>query len=238
MRTAWAALAFSGALAVFLLGPAFLPATFGPYPELRWGDVLDFVTPVAVLPAAWWLLRSAGRGSPGNGATLLFIALAGLWASGQGMHLAANAIGHLVEPGAGDGGALTHEFDEVISHYLWHAALLGLTAMVAWRALSDPLESETHAPAPTSLALLLLAAALFGFTFFAIVVEGQTGPMALPGAAVIGAGVLLWAGRRLFQRPGAAYVAIGFVVALVLCLAWAGLHGWQLVEFSKAGLID
>ena len=86
------------------------------------------------------------------------------------MHLAANAIGHLVGDGTGDLQMLTHDLDEVLSHVIWHAALIGLSALIVWRALQHPpLQRRWSA---RSLAALALAPLLFGFTFFAMVVEG------------------------------------------------------------------
>jgi len=230
------ALAFAVVLAIFILGPPFLPGTFGPYPQLRWGDVLDLATPIVVLPAAWLLFTDAGAERPSRIEALLFVALAAVWAEGQGMHLAANAIGHLVGDGTGDLQTLTHDLDEVLSHVIWHAALIGLSALIVWRALSHP-PTERHWSA-RSLIALTLAPLLFGFTFFAMVVEGATAIIGLPGAAVVAAVGVLSSGRRIVDRPAVALFAIGYLVALALCVAWAALNGWQLVEFSDAGLID
>jgi hypothetical protein len=236
VQTIRASLGFAILLTVFIIGPAYLPATFGPYPSLRWGDIVDLFTPVVVLPAAWLLFQRAGVIRPSTAQQLLFVALAGLWASAQGMHLAANAIGHLVPADLGDGGQLTYDLDEVLSHYLWHAALLGLTALIAYRAVRG--QPEPDAAAIGALVMLGIAAALFGFTFFVMVTEGQTGPMSLPVAAVIAAAIVLVARGGILQRPGAALFATGYLLALVLCLIWAGMHDWQLIEFSKTGIIE
>lgn len=232
---AWASLGFAVALAVFLITPAFLTAPYPSYSLLHWGDVLDLATAVVVLPAAWILFLAAGTDRPGTVPTIVFLALAAMWASAQGMHLAANAIGHLASQRLGDVWQLTYDLDEVISHYLWHAALLGWTALFAWRSLAGR-------PQPDALSRgawggLLAAAVVYGFTFFIIVVEGQTAPMALPAAAAIVLGVLVLTRGGLPRRPAAGMVAVACVVALSLCLVWAGMNDWQLLEFSEAGLV-
>ena len=227
------ALTFAIVLAVFILGPPFLPGTFGPYPQLRWGDVLDLATPLVVLPAAWLLFRSARVERPTAAETFVFVALAAIWAEGQGMHLAANAIGHLVGEGTGDLQTLTHDLDENLSHLLWHGALIGLSALIVRRSLRGD-----AAAAPGSRVALGLAAALFGFTFFAMVVEGGTAVIGLPGAALAAVNGLVVARKSLLRRPAAAFFTLGFLLALALCLVWAALNGWQLIEFSQAGLID
>jgi hypothetical protein len=236
-RAVRAALGFSLAMAVFLITPAFIDGPFPPYTLLKWGDILDVATAVVILPAAWLLLKYAGRDAPGAGVTLGFVALAGLWASAQGMHLAANAIGHVVPDGSKSlVAALSYDLDEVISHYLWHAALVGWTVLFAWRSLADRPDWN-----PMKLATaggLVVAAVVFGFTFFVIVVEGQTAPLGLPGAAAVMLIALAAAGRTITRRPIAAMLVGGYAVALVLCLIWAGMNDWQLIEFSKAGIIS
>ena len=231
------ALGFAIVLAVFIIGPPFLPATFGPYPLLRWGDVLDLATPFVVLPVAW-LLYVGSCGQPLRlREGLAFVALGGLFAMGQGMHLAANAIGHLVPEGSGDLQVLTHDLDEVVSHFIWHGALIGLSALIVVRSLGNT-DWTDAATSPRSLASMTLAMVIFGFTFFAMVVEGGTALIGLPGAALIAAVGRSLAGRSMFRRPAVALFSGGYLVALLLCLIWAAMNGWQLVEFSKAGLIQ
>src|SRR5206468_2699158 len=64
---------------------------------------------------------------------------AAAWVEGHGIHLAANAIGHLLKDQPGPAQDLTEFWDERFGHYLWHSAALGLTALVLVRAArSDP----------------------------------------------------------------------------------------------------
>jgi len=236
-RPVRAALVFAAALAIFLITPAFIDGPFPLYSLLKWGDILDLATPVVVLPTAWLLLKYADHEAPGAGVTLAFMALAGLWASAQGMHLAANAIGHLVpEESKSLIATLSYDLDEVLSHYLWHAALVGWTVLFAWRSLVGL--PEWHRPSVGVIVGVGIAALLFGFTFFVIVVEGQTAPLGLPGAAAVILFVLGAARGTVTRRPVAAMLVAGYALALVLCLVWAGMNDWQLIEFSKAGIIS
>src|SRR6266498_3111424 len=63
-----------------------------------------------------------------------------VWAEAQGMHLAANSIDNLV---AGQTAApavpLIHMFDEIVSHYLWLLAIVGLAALAYVRERRHPL---------------------------------------------------------------------------------------------------
>lgn len=236
-RAALTALGFAAALAIFLITPAFIDGPFPPYTLLKWGDVFDLATPVVVLPTAWLLLRHSGRDAPSGTVVVAFVALAGLWASAQGMHLAANAIGHLIPDGSKSlVAALSYDLDEVLSHYLWHVALIGWTVIFAYRSLTAAFPAR--APTAGTIGGVLLAAVIFGFTFFVIVVEGQTAPLGLPGAAAVILLALAAAGRTITRRPVAGMLVVGYAVALVLCVVWAGMNDWQLIEFSKAGIIS
>src|SRR5258708_35691080 len=113
-------LVFAIAFAFFIIGPALLSQQFGPYALMKTGDVLDVLARLALIPL-YWLLFQAGRQTPSLRETVAFLLLAAVWTEGQGMHLSANSIGHLVEKSAtSDVYTLTHFYDEILSHYLWH----------------------------------------------------------------------------------------------------------------------
>lgn len=188
----WLLLLFALAFAAFIVGPAFLGIQFAPYPLLKVGDVLDLLTPLVLIPLYWLLLQSASAGAAGLRAGVPFVLLSALWVEGQGLHLGANSIGHLLE-GASASAAftLTYFYDEVLSHYLWQLGIIGLSALLvlhAWR---------TPPGVPFRLGLPAAAGALHGFTFFLIVVEGGTAPLGVPFALLFGdgrgcAGSLSW----------------------------------------------
>ena len=79
---------------------------------MKWADVYGLLTPVILLPLYWLLFVNCCGKTPGQRENLIFMALAGLWAMGQGMHLVANSIGHLLEKG-GDVYTLTYFYSEV-----------------------------------------------------------------------------------------------------------------------------
>jgi signal transduction histidine kinase len=123
---------------VLLISPAFLSQSFGPYPLMKTGDVTDILTPLILIPLYWLLFRLDK--TPTVREMILFLVFAAAWVEGQGMHLSANSIGHLLQD-AQDTNAytLTHFYDEVLSHYLWHIGLAGLAALLIWRQVNNPL---------------------------------------------------------------------------------------------------
>ena len=121
-------LLFAGCFAAFLMLPPVLGMPFLPYPPISVADVLDLFTPLILIPLYWLLLIRAGVRPLSLGQILVFLVLAALWVEGQGMHLAANSIHHFVTDDS-TAGAVANFYDEVLGHYLWHVAAMGLTAM-------------------------------------------------------------------------------------------------------------
>src|SRR3972149_5489606 len=118
MRRCWPLLsAFSVAYAFLIIAPSVLHQEFPLRTGMEWGDVLDIATPYVVLGLVWLIIQ---RSVPTVDARLVpvFLLLALVWAQGQGMHLAANPIGHEVPEGErGALPALIHFYDEELSHY-------------------------------------------------------------------------------------------------------------------------
>jgi hypothetical protein len=226
-------LAFAAALAVLIVGPPLLPGAFPLYPLLTIGEILDLLTPVILIPLGWLAFRAAAPESPSTRQVLVFVGVAALLIEGQAMHLAANAIGHYVVAGEGDLARLTHDLDETLSHFIWHAGIIALAVLIAWRA--------RHAPtSPTSVRAGIMiagAALLYGATYFLMVIEGGTALLGLPAAVAIG-GIGAWvAGRRIMGRPGMAVFILGSIFAVALMVVWAAMNGWTLPEFSEVGLL-
>jgi hypothetical protein len=226
-------LAFAAALAVLIVGPPLLPGAFPLYPLLTIGEILDLLTPVILIPLGWLAFRAAAPDAPSTRQVLVFVGVAALLIEGQAMHLAANAIGHYVVAGDGDLARLTHDLDETLSHFIWHAGIIALAALIVWRA--------RHAPAiPTSVRASLTiagAAVLYGATYFLMVIEGGTAVLGLPAAVALG-GIGAWvAGRRIIGRPGAAVFILGSIFAVALMIIWAAMNGWTLPQFSEVGLL-
>ncbi len=226
------ALIFSVLFAVFVLGPPLLGVNFGPYPLMKVADVMDLVTPLLLLPFYWLLFRlSAGRPATTR-ENVVFMVLVGFWALGQGTHLAANSIGHLTENMTGtDVFKLTAFYDEKLSHYLWHFGVIGLTVLLMYRQWKNPFaESANINPYG------IVAGAFYGFTFFAMVIEGATWPMGLPLAVVALVLAAMWGRKRMAKQPIVFTFFVAYSLALVLLAVWAI---WQqgLPEFSKVGII-
>jgi hypothetical protein len=67
---------------------------------------------------------------------IIFIVFVAFRVAGQGMHLAANSIDNLLGQrglGTGDIYKLTYFYDEVLSHYLWHIGIVGLSGLLIYR---------------------------------------------------------------------------------------------------------
>ncbi len=234
-------LAFAIAFAVFHIAPSYLRAPIPAFPLLETGDVFDLLTPLVLVPLWGALFLGASPGTPRTRTAALLLVLAALWTLGQGMHLAANSIGHLTRATpASDVHRLVNFFDEQLGHVLWHGATFALTTLLLAReALHGPMPaSAPDAPGPRSAgARLPIAALLHGLTLFVIVVEGQTAWMGVPfavGVALYG----LRAGRRVRgERPILRFFSLAYGTACVLFAAW-GFYWRGLPEFSAVGFID
>lgn len=221
---------FAAAFVLVFLVPPFTPFAFSPDPDLRWGDVLDFATPVVMLPAYWLLLRH-GRPALPRWESIVFLALAAVWVEGQGVHLAANAIGHHVSSGPGAG--LTSLFDEKVGHLLWHSAALAIPLLVVLRSIPG---AEPVAAASDKVSGVV-AGIVYGFGFFLIAVEGTTAILAAAGGLVIAAVAWRRGAAALLARPTAAVFGVGYPVMLILLGVWFAYWGGRLPEFSSLGLI-
>jgi hypothetical protein len=100
--------------------------------------VIDLLTPVVMVPLYWLLYRVDQTGvsalaPPWSWAAFLVFAV--LWVQGHSIHLPTNAISLVLksEGVGGDTEALTHLYDGVLSHYLWHAGMVGLSGLIMLR---------------------------------------------------------------------------------------------------------
>lgn len=224
---------FAVLFAVMLFAPALVSAQLPPYPLLKYGDVIDLLTPFVVMPLYWLLFRVDARFGVTTRETVWFVLIAALWAQGQGMHLAANSIGHLLKGmETTDAYALTHFFDEVLSHVLWHLGIIGMVVLILWRQWRYPFDN-VH----TSLVALLGAAWIYGFTTFVTTVEAGTVLISLPfSIAVLTFGA--WRGRgRMREQPLLAFFVASYLLALVLLVAW-GIYWRGFPQFSEIGIIE
>jgi len=226
-------LIFSILFAVFLIGPAFLSKQFAAYPLMKIGDVLDIFTPLILIPLYWLLFRVDINKAPSLKENLIFMLFVAFWVIGQGMHLAANSIGHLLKGMEGsDIYNLTHFYDEVLSHYLWHFGIVGLSALIISRQWRNPF-TEGRAVSW----LTYLAAIIHGFTLFILFVEGGTALLGVPFVVLVIQLILYRWWRRLIHQPLLEFFFISCLVAAVLFMVWGIMWG-GLPEFSEVGIID
>jgi len=223
-------LVFSIAFAVFVIGPPFLGYKFSPYPLMKIADVFDLFTPLILLPLYWMLFHTNGDTSVKE--NLTFIVFASFWVLGKGMQLTANSIGHLTAHMTGsDVYNLIYFYDEVLGHYLWHFGVIGLSALLIYRQWKTPF-SEGRNWAWKNF----LAGIIYGFSYFAMVVEGQTTFMGVPFAvlAVICC-FILWR-SKINRQPLLSLFLAGYLLAVILFAIW-GIWQHGLPEFTEVGII-
>jgi len=232
-RLSFLVLAFAILFAVFFIAPPLLSQQFRPYPLMKMGDIFDILTPLVLIPLYWLLYRLNEEKKITLPGIILFAVLAALWVEGQGMHLAANSIGHLLKEVEGsDAYHLAFFYDEVLSHYLWHLGIVGLSALLLWRQWHNPFREE-H----TWVWLLIPAGVIYGFTFFVIVIEAGTAPLGIPFAILVTVlGWILWR-KGMKQQPLLTFFLISYTVATVFFVGWA-IYWSGLPEFSQVGIID
>jgi hypothetical protein len=147
------------------------------------------------------------------------------------MHLSANSIKHLMSDiRETDVYTLTHFYDEVLSHYLWHIGTVGLTALLVWRQIKNPLAEQQ-----TSLITEVIAGLLYGLTYAIIFIEAGTMPLGLPFAVII----VLWMltqRSQLRRQPITAFFLTAHGLALILFAFWFIRYG-GFPQFSELGII-
>jgi hypothetical protein len=235
-RLPWALLAYAGALAVLTLVPPFLSASVGPPEGFTLQEAVDLLTPLIVVPLAWYVFDLTG--GLGRMGLVAFLVIAALWVEGQAIHLAANAIGDAVPAGAMEAflrtapGDLDYWLDEELSHWMWHIAWVALSVLLLLAASRAP-----AGPAARPSLVAAVAGFIHGATFFVVSVEGVTTLLGIPASIAL----LVWsaslARRGLAGRPVVMFFLVASSVTLVGYIGWAALHGGALPEFSKLGLM-
>jgi hypothetical protein len=164
--------------------------------------------------------------------TAAFFVLVAVWVEGQGMHLAANSIGHLLEgTPASEAAQLTYTYDEVVSHYLWHLGVVGLALLFLWQ------DHITQVPdLAFGRARLIAAGVLHGLLLFIIFVEAQTVALGLPSVILIAASILIADRAEIGRRPVRLFYLVAALLALALLAGW-GFYWRGFPEFSALGFI-
>lgn len=213
-------LVFAAAFVFFFFAPAFLSSSFPLYPLMKNGDALDLLTPLVLIPLYWVLFSGASSSPVGRRGMLAFLVLASLWTLGQGMHLAGNSIGHqLMSLADTQAYKLTYFYDEGLSHYLWHLGVFGLTALIMVRS------GQSRGVEASGYPVLVIAAALYGFAFASITLEGQTWPVGLPFAILAGVLPLLLRRSDFWRRSALSFFTLAHLLAVVMLVVWAVIQG-------------
>jgi hypothetical protein len=233
-----ALLAYAVVLALFLLVPPGLKSKVGPPEWFTLQEAVDLFTPLVALSLAWLVLELAG--GLGRRGILVFIVLAVVWVEGQGIHLAANAIGDAFEKGAvrdafyaTPPGDLDLWLDEVLSHWLWHGAYVGLVLMMLWRGRAA---TPNHARAAWATAAL--AGFVYGVTFFIITVEGSTTELGIPASILFLAWCVIEAWRGPRDRAIVTFFLAASYVTLIAYAGWALINHGTLPGFYDVGLVS
>ncbi|MGD1918999.1 MAG: hypothetical protein ACFCAD_08950 [Pleurocapsa sp.] len=256
-RLARLTLIFAILFAVFIIAPAFNSDRFILYPLMKSGDAIDHLTPLVLIPLYWLLFQIHPHYPPSQKQILLFLIFAVLWIQGQGMHLVANSIGHLIAANSSSGvKQLTYFYDEILSHYIWHVGLVGLSALLIYRQWQNPFFKQS-----SGLKLETAAGIIHGFVYFIDIVESATTILGVPFAVGVVLFTLVW-GRQygkqikprgfsqssivevptgllghLRQQPILAFFFVSYSIACLFFLGW-GIYWGGLPEFSKVGIID
>lgn len=164
-----------------------LPDGLGPAGHgTRVADWLDLFVPLVVLGPALWTLVEARVPR-----RTWVVAAVGAWlyASGHGIHLAANSIGNVAP------GPTAHLWDEQVGHWLWYAGVAVVTA-----ALASTLPGQARPRHPGAWLLALTAGATWG--------TNATGGESTGPGALLALAALAWGARHLRDR-GALLAAAG-----------------------------
>jgi len=223
-------LLFALVCALFFVAPALLNKQLSWYPLVRTGDLFDILTPVVFIPLYWLLYQIGQDRVPGLSGSVIFLVLTVFWVEGHGMHLAANSIGHLLSEMKGSGAyRLTRFYDEILSHYLLHLGIVGLSTLLIFH---NPFTGERAALWSESVAGII-----HGFTYFVIVIEGRTALLGVPFAILATTFCLIWGRKKFRQQPLLAFYFVSYLLATLFFAGWA-IYWGGLPEFSKVGIID
>lgn len=208
-------LIFAFAFAVLIILPALINKPFSPYPYMKVSDVIDLFTPLVLIPLYYLLLFYGGSEEPGVRTMVLFMVFAAVWVLGQGMHLAANSIGHWLADSMGeDINQVTYFYDELFGHFIWHLGVAALSVQLIFHEWRHPLKGQIN-----SLWQEVVAGIPYGFTIAAMGLEGNTVALMYPFSVL--AGILcIIAGKGQFRQQklltfflvGYGFAAIGFTV--------------------------
>jgi len=197
------------------VGPASKYITVSQSP-LRMGEVLGLFVPLVTITLCWLLFQLGKKEWPTLYESIIFLILAAALAEGYGMNLSTNAVGlRLQAMKTSEAYTVTHFFDEFLSHYLWHFAMIGLSTLLIYRQWRHPFNREQASLKPESF-----AGVIYGVFFFGCIIEGGTVAMGLPYALLVTFFGLMWGRKKLRQQPLLAFFFVAYLFALILFAGW------------------
>lgn len=240
-------------LCFYLFGYAFcfaffqiMPTFLGSYMSkpLTWGDMLDFMTPLAVVPMAYLVVYNIKKITKKIEKRRFLEIMAGiivgigfiLYINGHGIHLSANAIARLVKNMKGtELYQATYLLDEVISHFMWDGGVFLLSIGMILFAIGLPFGTLGR----RNLIFIYLSAAVYAFTFTVNGIEGQTVVLTFPAAC---AGFLLSLflyiseQKKAKHNPVFLFFCAAYLLSVILFACWGIIHS-GFPEFSALGWI-
>jgi hypothetical protein len=234
--------AFAAALFVFLLFPPFLKGDVGLVHGFTGQELSDLFTPLVTMPLL--VVAFEATRQMGIRARVVLIILVSIWVAGQGIHLATNAIGDLFPAGPEReafyltaGGQLDHWFDEVLSHWLWHVAWLGMLGMLLWVAAAGGApERDRLDEASRTVRLPVVVSAvgglIHGFTWFVVTDEAGTWPLAIPATVLL---LVLGSLARKREAGGviSTFIVVGSALTILLYAIWIASYGWPPADICE-----
>jgi hypothetical protein len=216
-------LVFSVLFFIFFIALVFLRLPFKLYPLMSWQDVIDVFTPLVLIPLYFLLYRIDSKIPFGFSGLILYIVFAVFWVAGHGMHLSANSINNLLAQNGMETGniyRLTYFLDEYLSHYIWHIGIVGLSALLIHRQWRNPcLEGKAM------LWPIILGGLIYGFSYFLIVMEGNTAPLGVTFPILATLFIVIWARKGLGQQPIVTFFLISYALSILLFLIWGMMWG-------------
>lgn len=225
-------LIFALAFTVFIIVPGVISISFFPYPLITVSNVIDLLTPLVLMPLYYLLLYFGSSEKPNLRSMIVFMILGAVWVEGQGMHLAANSIGHWIAEAMGDEiNQVTHFYDEVLSHYLWHFGVVALSAQLIYRQWRYPLSNQ-----PPGLIQELTAGILYGLTIAIMGLEGGTVPLMFPFSILAVLLCILWGRGNFRQQKLITFFLIGYGISTLVFIIWGLIYG-GFPQPSELGII-
>lgn len=190
---------------------------------MKVSDVVDLLTPLVLIPIYYLLLFHGASKEPDVRTMIIFMVLTSVWVLGQGMHLAANSIGHWSSDTMGnDINQVIYFYDELLGHFIWHLGVMALSAQLILREWKYPLHGQV-----TNIWQEVIAGVLYGFTIAGMGLEGNTVPLMFP-FAILAAILCVILGRGQYrQQKLITFFLIGYGFAVLGFTVWGIIfHGF------------